>query len=64
MEILYDDEVTPSDRTIDNGCPKFVLLDDGKTIKLVDRSGNKAVLTKDEYNRFVNAVIQGKVKPI
>jgi hypothetical protein len=63
MKILYDDEVTPSIEN-DKTCPKFVLEDDGKTITLFDRSGNEAKFTKEEYNRFVNAIIQGKVKPI
>jgi len=60
MKVLYDDEVTPS-TVVGKECPKFVLEEDGKTITLTDRSGSEAMFTKEEYNRFIQAVLDGKV---
>jgi hypothetical protein len=64
MKILYDDESIAISSGDSYNHPKFVLEDDGKTVTFYDRAGNKSNLTKEEYNKFINAVKSGKVSSI
>lgn len=59
-EVIYDD----LESTCKGGsCPKFVLQDDGSVV-LMDTSGHSARMEKAEFNRFVEAVRAGVVKPL
>jgi hypothetical protein len=61
MKTIYDlsAKACGSDR-----CPKFVLDERTGAMSFVDKQGKKANLTVAEFNRFVRAVKEGKIKEL
>ncbi len=58
--IIYDAEICPAGTF----CPKFVFDESTKTVSLIDKQGNRANISIEDFNKFVRAVISGEIREL
>lgn len=62
LELLFDAD--PTDCGTSGPCPKFVLDEQAKKVFLIDKKGQKAEMTLEHFNKFVDAVLSGDLKKV
>lgn len=45
-------------------CPKFVFDESTKTVSSIDKQGNRANISIEDFNKFVRAVISGEIREL
>lgn len=58
---LFDADIGCNDGP---ACPKFVFDNELDQVELVDKQGNKATMSRTDFNKFVNAVLSGELKQV